>query len=173
MIVTTRKIEEVKITNPETSEIVVITMTDEAPGKGRVVITGSGQTSTCFWNNMGSLTVREFFLASSDAHIAGCLDPFGTLFRKIDPKKLTFTVLGDIEKAENIDADQKLILSSRTREFDPISDVNGLQVLNADLMTSIYGPMWVNQVSERFLGQHPLYVGLLSRIATIREVMAG
>lgn len=173
MIVTTRKTEEVRINKPETSELTIITMTDEAPGKGRITITGDGQTASCYWNNMGALSVREFYLASTDAHIAGCLDPFGTLFRKIDPKTLTYIVVGDIEAAENIDADQKLILMARTREFAPISDVNGLQVLNGDLMTAIYGPMWVNQVNARFLGQHPLYTGLLSRIAVIRSVLQG
>lgn len=173
MIVTTRKTEEVRINNPETSEINTVIMTDEAPGKGRITITGDGQTASCYWNNMGALTVREFFLASTDAHIAGCLDPFGTLFRKIDPKTLTAIVVSDIDAAKNIDDEQKVNLTARTRKFAPISDVNGLQVLNGDLMTAIYGPMWVNQVNERFLGQHPAYTGLLSRIAAIRGVLAG
>lgn len=173
MIVTTRKIEEVRIIDPETTAVITITMTDEAPGKGRIVVTGDGQTSACYWNNMGELLVREFFLASTDAHIAGCLDPFGTLFRKIDPQKLTAIVVGDIAEAENIGDAQKVILTARCREFSPIADVNGLHALNSGLMSEIYGPMWVNQVNSCFLGQHPLYVGLLERIAAIRQVLQG
>ena len=173
MNVTTRKTEEIRITNPETSEVTVVTMTDEAPGKGRLTVGGGGHLASCFWNNMGGSPIREYFLASTDAFIVGCLDPFGTLFRKIDPKKLAAIVVADIAVAENLDDAQKLSLTARTREFDPISDVNGLQVLNGDLMNAIYGPMWVNQVSERFLGQHPTYTGLVERIALIRSVLAG
>ena len=173
MIVTTRTTQEVRITNPETSEITTISMADESPGKGRVIVTGAGQTNSCYWNNMGERTVREFFLLSTDAYIVGCLDPFGTLFRKIDPAKLIPIVVKDIEDADNINDEQKVLLTARTIEFRPISDVNGLQVLNAVLMKEIYGPMWTTQVNERFLGQHPLYEGLLARVALIRQVLEG
>lgn len=173
MNVTSRKTEEIRIANPETSEVITATFADESPGKGRLLVTGAGQTNSCFWNSMGEKSVREFFLASTDVYIVGCLDPFGTLFRKIDPAVLVPIVVDDISKADNLDDEQKLQLTARTQEFSPISDVNGLQVLNADLMRAIYGPMWVNQVNERFLGKHPLYVGLLARIATIRTVLAG
>jgi hypothetical protein len=173
MKVTSRKTEDMRIEDEATGEVVTVSLVDEAPGKGRIVVIGHAQTSACYWNNMGSLSTREFFLAASDQYIVGCLDPFGTLFRKIDPKTLTFVVIGDIEKLDTIDAEQKMVLMARTKEFEPISDVNGLQALNGELMTTIYGPMWVNQVNERFLGQHPLYTALFTRVATIRQVLLG
>lgn len=173
MNVTIRKTEELRIEHEENAEVINVSLVDEAPGKARLVIVGGGQTSACYWNSTGKLSAREFFIAASDQYIVGCLDPFGTLFRKIDPKTLAFIVIGDIEKADNLDNEQKVTLTARTKEFDPISDVNGLQALNNDLMNAIYGPMWVNQVNERFLGQHPLYTGLFSRIATIRQVLMG
>lgn len=173
MKVSIRKTEDLRIEDPADASIISVTLVDESPGVGRLVINGGGQTNACYWNNIGKLSAREFFLAASDQYIVGCLDPFGTLFRKIDPKTLAFTVLGDIEKAENIDDEQKLVLSARTKEFDPISDVNGLQAINNDLMNAIYGPMWAHQALERFLGQHPLYTGLFARIATIRQVLLG
>lgn len=173
MIVTSRKTEDLRIEDPETTAVISISLVDEAPGKGRIVVIGNGQTSACYWNNMGTLNVREFFLAASDSYIVGCLDPFGTLFRKIDPKALQALVITDIEAAGNLDDEQKLVLTARTTEFSPISDVNGLQVLNGDLMAAIYGPMWALQVNERFLGQHPLYVGLFERIGVIRQVLLG
>lgn len=172
MKVTSRKTEDLRIEHDDTGPISV-SMVDESPGTGRIAIVGGGQTSACYWNSMGKLTVREFFLAASDQYIVGCLDPFGTLFRKIDPRILAPIVMADIEAAENLDDEQKLNLTLRTREFEPISDVNGLHALNNDLMLAIYGPMWMNQVNERFLGQHPLYTGLFTRIAIIRQVLLG
>lgn len=173
MKVTIRKTEDLRIEDPADASIISVTLVDESPGVGRLVINGGGQTSACYWNNIGKLSAREFFLAASDQYIVGCLDPFGTLFRKIDPKTLAYIVIGDIEKADNIDSEQKLVLTARTKEFEPISDVNGLHALNNDLMREIYGPMWTNQVNERFLGQHPLYTGLFARIAAIRQVLLG
>lgn len=172
MQVTIRKTEELRIEDAADGSVVIVTFADEAPGKGRLVVI-EGQTQTCYWNNMGSLDAKGFFLAASDQYIVGCLDPFGTLFRKIDPKTMAYIVITDIEAATNLDDAQKLTLTARTKEFTPISDVNGLQALNGDLMTAIYGPMWVNQVNERFLGQHPLYTGLFARIAKIRQVLQG
>lgn len=173
MNVTSRKTEDLRIEDPATGTVINASLVDEAPGKGRLVIVGNGQSATCYWSHMGGSPVREYFLASTDAFIVGCLDPFGTLFRKIDPKKLIAIVVADIDTAENLDDEQKVKLTARTQEFNPISDVNGLQVLNSDLMVAIYGPMWVNKVNERFLGQHPLYVSLFARVATIRTVLGG
>jgi hypothetical protein len=171
MKVSIRKTEDLRIEDEATAEVINVTLVDESPGVGRLVVAGGGQTSACYWSSMGKLSIREFFAAASDQYIVGCLDPFGTLFRKIDPKTLSFIVIADIEKADNIDTEQKLVLMARTKEFDPISDVNGLHALNGELMMAIYGPMWMNQVNERFLGQHPLYVGLYARIATIRTAL--
>jgi hypothetical protein len=173
MKVSIRKTEELRIEDEASTESINVTLVDESPGVGRLVVQGTGQTSACYWNNMGKLSTREFFLAATDKYIVGCLDPFGTLFRKIEPKTLSSIVIADIEKADTTDGEQKLRLIARTREFDPISDVNGLHALNSDLMLAIYGPMWTNQVNERFLGQHPLYTGLFTRIATIRQVLLG
>lgn len=173
MKVTIRKTEELRIEDETDASVILVTLVDEAPGKARLVIVGGGQTTACYWNNTGKLSAREFFLAASDQYIVGCLDPFGTLFRKIDPAILAPLVMLDIEAAENLDDEQKLKLTARTVEFSPISDVNGLHALNNDLLLAIYGPMWTNQVNERFLGQHPLYTGLFTRIATIRQVLLG
>ena len=173
MKVSIRKTEDLRIEDEATGEVIIVTLVDESPGVGRLVINGGGQTSACYWSNIGKLSVREFFIAASDQYIVGCLDPFGTLFHKIDPKTLAFTVLADIEKANNIDTEQKLVLMARTKEFDPISNVNGLVALNSELMGAIYGPMWTQQVNERFLGQHPMYLGLFARIATIRTALEG
>lgn len=171
MKVSIRKTEDLRIEDEAQALLITVMLVDEAPGKGRIVVTGSGQTNACYWNSMGDLSVREFFLAASDHYIVGCLDPFGTLFRKVDPKILAPIVIADIADAQNLDDEQKINLTSRTAEFAPISDVNGLHALNKDLMDAIYGPMWVNQVNERFLGKHPLYTGLFERIATIRQVL--
>lgn len=173
MHVSRRNIAEITIHYPETGDAVAATLTDEAPGKGRLLLAGPGLSVTCFWNSMGNLTVAEFYLKNSDSYIAGCLDPFGTLFRKIDSATLILAVVKDIEASTSFDDEQKVILTERTAEFGPISDVNGLYALNNELMTIIYGPMWVNQVNERFLGQHPLYTNLLARIATVRKVLEG
>jgi hypothetical protein len=173
MKVSIRKIEDLRIEDEATAEVIIVSLVDESPGVGRIVVQGGGQTNSCYWSNMGKLSTREFFLAATDRYIVGCLDPFGTLHRKIDPKTLAGIVMLDIEAAENIDDEQKLVLTARTQEFTPISDVNGLYALNNELLTKIYGPMWTIQVSERFLGQHPLYTGLFARIATIRQVLLG
>lgn len=173
MKVSIRKTEDLRIEDEASAEVLTVTLVDESPGVGRIVVVGGGQTNTCYWSAMGKLSTREFFLASTDKYIVSCLDPFGTLHRKVDPKTLAGIVMLDIEAAENIDDEQKLVLTARTREFDPISDVNGLYALNNELLTKIYGPMWTIQVSERFLGQHPLYTGLFARIATIRTVLLG
>lgn len=173
MKVTIRKTEDLRIEDPATAAVINVTLVDESPGVGRIIVAGGGLTSACYWGSMGTLSVREFFLKASDQYIVGCLDPFGTLFRKIDPKTLAHTVMGDIEAAKTLDDEQKLTLTARTVEFTPISDANGLQALNSELLLAIYGPMWTNQVNERFLGQHPLYTELFARIATIRQVLLG
>lgn len=173
MQVTTRSTQEYTITDDDGSRVATVSMTDEAPGKGRFSVVCNGMSYSCYWNAMGDRTVREFFALTTDDYVVGCLDPFGTLFRKIDPQILKGIIATDISNSEHLDDNQKLALTSRLVELSPISDVNGLVALNGPLMAEIYGPMWANQVNERFLGQHPSYTELFKRISTIRSALVG
>lgn len=171
MQVTVRSTQEYTISDDNGIRIAAVSMTDEAPGKGRLTIVSNGLSYSCYWNNMGERTVREFFSVASNDYVAGCLDPFGTLFRKIDPSILKGIIAMDISEATNLDDGQKLTLTARLTELSPISDVNGLVALNGPLMAEIYGPMWANQVNDRFLGKHPSYTDLLKQISTIRSAL--
>lgn len=173
MQVTSRTTQEVTITEDDGTRVASVGMTDEAPGKGRFTVVANGMSYSCYWNNMGDLTVREFFGKTTDDYVMGCLDPFGTMFRRIDPKGIVGIIARDISGSQQLSDEQKLTLTGRLGELSPISDVNGLVALNGPLMTEIYGPMWTNQVNERFLGQHPSYTDLKARIATIRSALVG
>lgn len=173
MQVTSRSTQEHTITTDEGERIAVVNMTDEAPGKGRFTVVADGMSYSCYWNSMGDRKVLGFFAQTNDDYVLGCLDPFGTMFRKIDPQVLKGIIAMDISSAEHLDDTQKVTLTGRLTELSPISDVNGLVALNGPLMVEIYGPMWHNQVNERFLGQHPSYTGLRARIAAIRTALVG
>ena len=174
MQVTARITSEYTITSDDgATRIGSVALTDEAPGKGRFTLVSNGMSYSCYWNSMGDRKVLGFFAQTSDDYVVGCLDPFGSLFRKIDPAVLKGIVAEDISKAEQLDDEQKINLISRLDEFTPISDVNGLVALNSELMAAIYGPMWTNQVNERFLGRHPNYTDLKERIGTIRTALVG
>lgn len=173
MNVVFRRSETYEITGVEGRDLLRATLTDEGPGKGRLQVWEGGVSHSCYWNNMKDRTVREFFLAAGDDYIAGCLDQFATLFRKIDPAVLKSTVITDINESTVFDDEQKIALMGQMVKFDPISDVNGLQALNMDLMVEVYGPMWAHLVNEKFLGRHPLYVGMKERIALIRTALQG
>jgi hypothetical protein len=153
--------------------VATVVLTDEAPGKGRFTVVANGTTYSCYWNSMGDLDITEFFKATNDDYVVGCLDPFGTLFRKINPAILKGIIAQDIAGMERHTDEQKVNFTARLVELEPISDVNGLVALNGTLMTQIYGPMWVNQVNERFLGQHPAYTDLFEKVATIRTALFG
>lgn len=173
MQVTTRSTQEHTISTDEGERIAAVNMTDEAPGKGRFTVVTDGMSYSCYWNNMGERKVLSFFAQTNDDYVLGCLDPFGSMFRKIDPHVLKGVVAMDISASEHLDDAQKVNLTARLTELSPISDVNGLVALNSQLMGEIYGPMWANQVNERFLGQHPSYTGLKERIAAIRSALVG
>lgn len=173
MQVTTRSTQDHTITADDGNRVAAVTMTDEAPGKGRFSVVFGGMSYTCYWNSMGERTVHQFFGETNDDYVVGCLDPFGTLFRKIDPNILKGIIAMDISESTQLDDKQKLSLTTRLVELSPISDVNGLVALNGPLMVEIYGPMWSTKVNERFLGQHPSYTELKQRIATIRSALVG
>lgn len=153
--------------------VATVVMTDEAPGKGRFTVVANGNSYSCYWNSMGERSAAEFFKVATDHYVVGCLDPFGTLFRKINPAILKGIIAQDIAGMEQHTDEEKVNFTARLVELEPISDVNGLVALNGTLMTAIYGPMWVNQVNERFLGQHPAYTELFEKIATIRVALFG
>lgn len=170
MEVTSKTTEELKIVTDD-AEVINVTLVDESPGVGRLVVTGGGVTKACYWNGMGASNIRQFMKMASDAYIAGCLDPFGTLYRKVDPAALKVTVIADIEASDRLDDEQKLQYTARVVEFDPVSDINGLQALNNELLTGIYGPMWTQTEAAKFQGKHPQYVGLFTRLAVIRSAL--
>lgn len=173
MKVTSRSIEEYTISTDVGDRIASVSMTDEEPGKGRFTVVTNGMSYSCYWNNMGANKVRDFFSKTTDSYVMGCLDPFGTMFRRIDPKILKGIIAEDISTSTHLTDEQKLSLTARLTELTPISDVNGLVALNGPLMVEIYGPMWTNQVNERFLGQHPSYTDLLGKIQVIRSALGG
>lgn len=173
MQVTTRSTQEFTITEDDGSRIAAVSMVDEAPGKGRFTIVCNSSSFSCYWNNMGERKVLEFFAQTNDDYVVGCLDPFGSMFRKIDPQILKGIIAMDISNADQLDDAQKVALTARLTELTPISDVNGLVALNSELLVAIYGPMWTNLVNERFLGQHPSYTDLKARIATVRQALVG
>ncbi|AXC36528.1 hypothetical protein HOT57_gp84 [Pseudomonas phage phCDa] len=173
MQVSSRITQEHTITDDEGFRVAVVNLSDEAPGKGRFMIVANGMSYSCYWGSMGDHTVLDFFKLTTDNYVMGCLDPFGTMFRRIDPQILKGIIAQDISESGQLDDDKKLALTARLAELSPISDVNGLIALNGPLMVEIYGPMWTNQVNERFLGQHPSYRDLLSTVVKIRAALAG
>lgn len=173
MQVTTTTTATHTISDDEGFRVASVTMTDEAPGKGRFTVVGNGTSYSCYWNSMGEHSIAEFFALTEDNYVVGCLDPFGTLFRKISPAILKPLIVADITAMNQHTDERKVALMDRLTELEPISDVNGLVALNGDLMTAIYGPMWVNQVNERFLGQHPSYTDLFATIKKIRTALVG
>lgn len=173
MQVTTRMTQEHTITDDTGARVATVVMTDEAPGKGRFTAVCNGTSYSCYWNSMGDRTVAEFFKLATDHYVVGCLDPFGTLFRKISPAILKGIISQDIAEMGNLTDEQKAALTARLVDLEPISDVNGLVALNSELLTAIYGPMWSNQVNERFLGQHPAYTDLFAKVAAIRSALVG
>lgn len=173
MKIETRTTQEITISDDKGFRVASVNLTDEAPGKGRLTVVCDGMSYSCYWNSMGDHSALEFFKLCATDYVVNCLDPFGTLFRKIDPQILKGIIADDISKASQFDDAKKVELVGRLGELSPISDVNGLVALNGALMTEIYGPMWVNQVNERFLGQHPTYRGLSERIETIRSALVG
>ena len=173
MQVTLRKTQEFTITGDQGERIATVNMTDEAPGKGRFSVIANGMSYSCYWNSMGDRDVLGFFTQTEDAYVVNCLDPFGTMFRKIDPNILKGIIADDIAKSARFGDEQKVALVGRLTELTPISDVNGLVALNGELMTEIYGPNWTMMVNERFLGQHPSYTDLFQRISAIRTALVG
>lgn len=173
MNVTTRTTREFTIADDQFVRVAAVSMTDESPGKGRLTVVSNGMSYSCYWSSMGDHDVLDFFKLASDDYIVGCLDPFGSLFRKIDPQILKGIIAMDISNSAQLSDTQKVTLTARLAELSPISDINGLVAINGDLMVEIYGPMWTNQANERFLGKHPSYVDLFDKISTIRSALVG
>ncbi|MBO6279372.1 MAG: hypothetical protein J6N20_18430, partial [Pseudomonas sp.] len=113
MQVTSRTTQEHTITEDDGTRVAVVNFTDEAPGKGRFTVIFGGMSYTCYWGNMGERSVLEFFMLSSDAYLMGCLDPFGTMFRKIDPQILKGIIAQDINDSQQLDDNQKVALTAR------------------------------------------------------------
>lgn len=173
MKIETRTSQDITITEDSGARVASLVLSDEAPGKGRFFVACDGMSYSCYWNSMGEHTVLEFFKLCTTDYVVGCLDPFGSLFRKIDPTILKGIVAEDISKSAQFSDTKKAELTARLGEFSPISDVNGLVALNGPLMTEIYGPLWTTEVNQRFLGKHPTYRSLFERIDTIRTALVG
>lgn len=153
---------------------ITVTLEDLPGGAGRVTTVEGGTINTAYWTSLGSSTIAHKVLTTENLALLGLFDPFGTLYRKIDPAVAKQIVVADITamiEAGQLTNDVGESLIANTTRFTPVADINGIQAMANDLMTSIYGPAWAHTAAPKLLGQHPEYKGLLERIQVLKQVL--
>ena len=154
---------------------ILVTIEDIGPSKGRVQMQEGAQVATAFWNGMGNRTAAEFVKAASPEFLLSSFDQFGTQYRKVlaaNAKTDLACAIGERVEAGHLNEADAEQLLSRLSIFDTISDINGVQVIAADLMQQIFGPGWPEYARPLLLGKHPHYIGLIERISLLQEVVS-
>lgn len=175
MIITSKISEVITVEGAEGFNPVQITLRDEDPGKGYLVLQEGSRTNQAYFNNMGTHKLKNFLQSSTDSFIVGSLDPFGTLHRKIDQQVLREGLREELAvqlEAGKFDEEEFASLVLEVDKLVPVGDINALQVLGNGLLNIIYGPLWISQANELFLGKHEDFVALQKRVALMRTVIS-